>query len=75
MFTVYGGVVAQFLQQIHQVKGKVVVEVLNGALKIVSTDHLVHMLSHDLTAQKIEIRLTRSCVLSRETLQVTLVTL
>ena len=50
MFAVYRGVVAQFLQQIQQVKGKVVVEVLDCALKIFTTDHLVHVLRDNLQA-------------------------
>ena len=51
MFAVHCRVVTQFLQQIHQVKGKVVVKVLDGALKILTTDHLVHVLRDNLQVE------------------------
>ena len=55
MLAVYRGVVAQFLQQIQQVKGKVVVEVLDCALKIFTTDHLVYVLRDNLQAGEMKV--------------------
>ena len=55
MFAVYRGVVAQFLQQIQQVKGKVVVEVFDCALKIFTADHLVHVLRNNLQVGEMEV--------------------
>ena len=44
---------AKLLQQVHQMTRKIIVEVLNGAFKILATDHLVNMIKHNLRGTRI----------------------
>ena len=48
MFTVHGRVMTQFVQQLKQITREIVVEVLNGSLEILATNHLIHVFHNHL---------------------------